>query len=387
MRIIDFTWVLAGPMTTRVLGDLGADVVKLQTEIRSQGTGHNDYPFFAMWNRSKRSAALDMKHPRAAEIVRRLVERADVVVENFAPGVLDRWGVGYEALRGWNERIIYLGMSGCGRDGPWRDFVTFAPTIHALCGLTALTNPPGRCDIGHGISITDHVSGLAGALAILAALEARERSGRGQMIDLSQLEVGAYLLGPAVLELASGGPEAFAQGNRDGLDDIVPNEVYRCGDGAWLAISARDDGEWRRLCAAIGDGRLASDAALGNVAGRRARRAEIDGALATWAARRDADAAMHELQRAGVAAGKVQSAPDLVRADPQLAARAAFTELPHASIGRQWIDRFPGTFSGSTLEPYAASPAFGEHTFDVYGELLGMSEEEIALAIADGLFG
>lgn len=385
LRVLDFTWVLAGPKATRVLGDLGADVIKLQTEQRSQGTAHNDYPFFVMWNRSKRAATLDMKHPRAPEIVRRLVERADVLVENFAPGVLDRWGIGYEKLRTWNERLVYLAMSGCGVDGPWRDHVTYAPTIHALCGLTYLTNPEDRCDVGHGISISDHVSGLAGALAVLAALEVRERTGRGQRIDLSQLEVGASLVGPALLALASGGEEAEPHGNRDGLDDLVPNEVYRCRDGGWLAVTARDDRDWRRLCAALGDPELAGDARLAEVAGRRLHRAAIDRRLAAWAAERDAEAAMTELQAAGVPAGKVQLAPDLER-DPQLAARACFTELAHASLGTQRIERFPATISGVELDPYRPSPAFGEHTFEVYGELLGMGEEEIALAIADGLF-
>jgi crotonobetainyl-CoA:carnitine CoA-transferase CaiB-like acyl-CoA transferase len=386
LRVVDFTWVLAGPKTTRVLGDLGADVVKLQTEIRSQGTGHNDHPFFAMWNRSKRSATLDMKHERAVEIVRRLVEQADVVIDNFAPGVLDRWGIGYETLSSWNERIVYLSLSGCGQDGPWRDHVTFAPTIHALCGLTALTNPPGRRDVGHGISISDHLSGLAGAFAILATLDVRERTGRGQRIDLSQLEVGAYLVGPALLELASGGREAVAQGNRDGLDDLVPNEVYRCADGRWLAVSARDDADWQRLCEAVGDTTIAAELRSLDVAGRRARRGEIDAALTTWASARDADAAMQLLQESGVPAGAVQDARDLVERDPQLAARRAFLTLPHASLGTQSIECFPGVISGIDLDPYLASPAFGEHTFEVYGELLGMSEEEIALAIADGVF-
>lgn len=386
VRVVDFTWVLAGPKATRVLGDLGADVVKLQTEMRSQGTGHNDYPFFAMWNRSKRSATLDMKHPRALEIVRRLVEQADVVVENFAPGVLERWGLGYETLRSWNPRIVCLALSGCGQDGPWRDHVTFAPTIHALCGLTALTNPPGRRDVGHGISISDHVSGLAGALAVLAALEARERTGCGQMIDLSQLELGAYLVGPALLEVASGGREATAQGNRDGLDDLVPNEVYRCGDGRWLAVSARDEDDWHRLCAALGGDALPAALRALPVAARRRRRAEIDAALGAWASGRDADAAMLFLQEHGVPAGAVQDARDLVEGDPQLAARGAFVTVPHASLGTQRLDRFPGSISGVELDPYRASPAFGEHTFEVYGELLGMSEEDVALAIADGLF-
>ncbi|MEW6267765.1 MAG: CoA transferase [Thermodesulfobacteriota bacterium] len=255
----------------------------------------------------------------------------------------------------------------------------------ALCGLTYLTNPEDRRDVGHGISITDHVSGLAGALAVLAALEVRERTGRGQMIDLSQLEVGLYLLGPALLELASGGREAQPRGNRDGLDDLVPNEVYRCRDGEWLAVSARDDAEWRRLRDAVGDPAL-GDEALAGVAERRRRRAEIDARLAAWAARRDAEAAMVDLQERGVPAGKVQSARDVVERDPQLASRGFVVELPHASLGRQAIDRFPARLSGCTLEPYRPSPAFGEHTFEVYGELLGMSEDDVALAIADGLF-
>jgi len=384
LRVLDFTWVLAGPKATRVLGDLGADVVKLQTEVRSQGTAHNDFPFFAMWNRSKRGVALDMKHPRAVDVVRRLAEQADVVVENFAPGVLDRWGVGWDALRSWNERLVYLGMSGCGLDGPWRDHVTYAPTIHALCGLTYLTNPEDRRDVGHGISITDHVSGLAGAVAVLAALEVRERTGRGQRIDLAQLEVGLHLLGPALLDFATTGREAQPHGNRDGLDDLVPNDVYPCRDGAWLAVTARDDVDWGRLCSVVGDPVLA-DPALTDVTGRRARRAEVDARLGAWAAAHEAEAAMHALQEAGVPAGRVQSAPDIAR-DPQLAARACFAELPHATLGTQRIERFPASFSGVALDPYRASPAFGEHTFEVMGELLGMSEEEVALGIADGLF-
>jgi len=158
VRVLDFSWVLAGPYCTRLLADLGADVIKIQTENRSQGANSNAFPYFAMWNRNKRSIGLDMKHPKALETFRRLVEQADVVVENFSVGVLDRWGIGYDAVRQWNDRTIFLSMAGAGQDGPWRDFVTYAPTIHALCGLTYLTNPPGRKDVGMGFALTDHVS-------------------------------------------------------------------------------------------------------------------------------------------------------------------------------------------------------------------------------------
>jgi crotonobetainyl-CoA:carnitine CoA-transferase CaiB-like acyl-CoA transferase len=237
VRVLDFSWVLAGPYCTRLLADLGADVMKIQTENRSQGANSNAFPYFAMWNRNKRSIGLDMKHPKALETFRRLVEQADVVVENFSVGVLDRWGIGYDAVRQWNDRTIFLSMAGAGQDGPWRDFVTYAPTIHALCGLTYLTNPPGRKDIGMGFALTDHVSGLAGALAVLEALEARRRTGRGQRIDLSQLEVGTYLLGPAYVDFLNNGREAHPQGNQDAFADYVPNNLYRCLNDEWLAVA------------------------------------------------------------------------------------------------------------------------------------------------------
>jgi crotonobetainyl-CoA:carnitine CoA-transferase CaiB-like acyl-CoA transferase len=173
LRVLDFTHVLAGPFATRVLGDLGADIVKLQTESRSQGAHANDFPYFAMWNRNKRSVTLDMKHPRALEVFRRLVEQADVVIDNFSAGVLRAWGAGPDVLAGWNPGIVTVSMTGAGEDGPWRDFVTFAPTVHALCGLTALTGPdPDRLDCGTGVAFNDHASGLVGAVAVLAALNA-----------------------------------------------------------------------------------------------------------------------------------------------------------------------------------------------------------------------
>ncbi|MGE0544110.1 MAG: CoA transferase, partial [Dehalococcoidia bacterium] len=315
VRVLDFTWVLAGPYATRILADLGADVIKIQTETRSQGASGNEHPYFVMWNRSKRSAALNIKHPRAVDTFRSLVEQSDIVIDNFSAGVLDRWGIGYAAARRWNERIIYLNLTGVGRDGPWRDFVTYAPTIHALSGLTYLTNPPGRRDIGPGLSLNDHVSGLAGALAALEALEARRRTGRGTLVDLSQLEVGAYLAGPAYLDLLANGRAAQPQGNRDPFEDVVPNEVYRCRDDGWLAITARDDHDWRRLCAAIGDPTLIEDRRLTAVEGRRMHRALVDDRLARWCAEQDADAAMRRLQTAGVPAGVIQDAGTMTAAD------------------------------------------------------------------------
>ena len=163
-------------------------------------------------------------------------------------------------------------MQGAGNDGPWKDFVTFAPTVHALCGLTALTGPEGRMDCGPGVAINDHVSGLAGAVLLLAGLEARRRTGRGQHIDLSQFEVGTYLAGPALVDWIANGREATSIGTRDPFDDPVPNDTVPVGDGRWLAVTARDDDDWRRLAPLLdaGDGLETVDAR--RQAARRGRR-------------------------------------------------------------------------------------------------------------------
>ncbi len=386
VRVLDFSWVLAGPYCTRILADLGADVIKIQTESRAQGANSNAFPYFVLWNRGKRSISLDMKHPKAIATFRRLVEQADAIVENFSVGVLDRWGIGYDTVRQWNERIIYLSMSGAGQDGPWRDFVTYAPTIHALCGLTYLTNPPERKDIGMGFAFTDHTSGLSGALAVLEALEARRRTNRGQRIDLSQLEVGAYLVGPAYADFLNNAREAHPIGNQDAFADYVPNNVYRCLNDEWLAITARNDQEWQRLCETIGAHDLTRDRRMASVEGRQFHRAAVDTAIGAWAVRQEADQAMRQLQAAGVPAGKVQNMRDCTERDEQLAARQWLVEVENKLLGRHQLDSFPAIFSETPLGPYEPSPFFSEHSFEVYKELLGMSEEEIAAAISDGLF-
>ncbi|MEO5899260.1 MAG: CoA transferase, partial [Ilumatobacteraceae bacterium] len=297
IRVIDFTHVLAGPFATRLFADLGAEVLKVQTTVRSQGAHANEYPYFGMWNRSKSSIALNMADDRAIDVLRALVAQADVVIENFSAGVLDEWGAGWKQLSAWNDRIIYLSMHGAGGDGPWRDYVTFAPTVHALSGLTALTGPEGRIDCGTGVALNDHASGLAGAVALLGAIESRRRTGRGQHIDLSQFELASYLVGPALLDFQANGREATAAGTRDAFSDLVPNDVVRTADGRWVAVTARDDDDWRRLAAVIGAGHE-----LATLDVRQRRRDEVRRLLEAWAGGRTADEAAVALQAAGVPA-------------------------------------------------------------------------------------
>ncbi len=394
LRVLDLSWVLAGPFATRLLGDLGADVVKVQTEERATLVNRPDFPYYPVWNRSKRSVTLDLKAQGALDAIRPLVEQADILVENYSSGVLDRLGLGWEAVRAWNPELVYISMSGCGHEGPWKDIISYAPTIHALCGLTHLTNPAGRGDVGCGFSLNDHAAGFAAALCVLAGVEARRRTGRGQYVDMAQLEVGACLLGPALVDWFATGHEAQPAGNVDGLADAVPNEVHRCADGRWLAVTAVDDAMWARLAAVLdvdggpGVGQEGDGGRWDTVEGRRADRAGVDAAVAAWCARQpDGRAAMAQLQGAGVAAGVVQDAEDLLEHDEQHRSRRFWLEADLPGFGPRRHDRFPALWDGDDLSPYRPAPSYlGEANFEVWTELAGLDPEQVADGIASGLF-
>jgi crotonobetainyl-CoA:carnitine CoA-transferase CaiB-like acyl-CoA transferase len=361
VRVLDFTHVLAGPFGNRVLGDLGADVIKLQTAERATIVNSPDHPYFYTWNRSRRSVSLNMKDVRAVDVVRRLVEHSDVLIENFSAGVLDRWGLSYETVRSWNARIVYVTMSGCGHEGPWSRLVTYAPTIHALSGITYLSNPPGRGDVGPGYSLNDHAAGMSAAFSVLAALQARERTGEGQHVDIAQMETGAYLIGPAVLDYLTNGREAQPIGNADPFG-LAVNDCYPTADG-WLAVTCLDEKEAARLAEATGT----TD-------------------VREWASTTKSDDAQELLQSAGIAAGKIQNAGELM-ADPQLVVRGMWRSFDHAVFGRRPYDRFPAIWSGTTLEPYQPPPSYvGEHNFEIYPEVAGIDEAAVGEGIADGLF-
>lgn len=363
VRVLDFSWVLAGPFCCRMLGDLGADVVKLQTAARATSVNDPATGFYATFNRSKRSVALDMKAPGSLDVMRRLVERADVVIENYAAGVLARWGLTWDTLRAWNPRLVYVTMSGCGHEGPWNSVVSYGPTVQALCGLTALSNPPGRGDVGVGYALNDMAAGGLAALSVVAALEARERTGAGQLVDIAQLEVGAYMVGAAVMDVLSNGRAAQPNGNVDPYATFLVNDVFKASDGE-LAVTLRDE---------------ADAAALRVVTGAGPEQ------LAAWCAVRSAAEAMTALQAAGVPAGRVQNAHHMFTDDEQLAARRFFRTLDSPVFGERPHERFPALFGASKLEPYLRAPAYvGEHNLEVLGGVCGMSEQEVAAAIADG---
>jgi crotonobetainyl-CoA:carnitine CoA-transferase CaiB-like acyl-CoA transferase len=385
LRVADFTWVLAGPFATRMLGDLGADVIRVQTEERATTVNAPDHPFTFVWSRSKRNVSLNMKHPSALETVRKFIERADVLMENFAAGVLASWGLDWDTLHAWNPRLIYVTMSGCGHEGPWKHVISYAPTIHALSGITHLTNFSDHSGIGCGFSLNDHLAGFSAVTSVLAALHARERTGQGQRIDLAQLETGTYCIGPALLDYLTNDRLAEPAGNVDGLHDHVPNEVYPCSDG-FIAISVTQASQWQALVEVVGLDEL-NDPELISEEARRKRREAIDHALASWALGRTADAAMTHLQAHGVPAGKVQNARHLAEEDAQHAARGYWRKVNHDFFGERVADSFPALWDGERPVSKHLSAAFvGQDNFELWPELADLDPEEIANGMSDGLF-
>ena len=383
LRVLDFTHVLAGPFATRILGDLGADVVKLNSATREIG----NHPYYIMWNRNKRALSLDMTQARAVEICRALCEKADVVIDNFSVGVLDRWGVGHDSVAKVNPGVIYLGMSGMGEGGPWSKFVTYAPTIHALSGLTYLTGVPGREDIGIGFSYNDHVAGLHGAVVLLAALESRRSTGRGQRIDMSQFEIGVGVSGPALLDFFANARAARPCGNHLPYDKAAPHDCYPCaGEDRWVAIAVMNEEQWHAFRGVMGDPDWARDPRFRSVEERLGNLATLDARVAAWTGSRSAEQVEELCQAAGVPAGVVQNGADLGERDPQLRLSGFLRELedPHPEFGTTYVDRLPLHFQKTPADVYERPRTVGEDNAAVLADWLGMSEAEVRAGEEDG---
>jgi crotonobetainyl-CoA:carnitine CoA-transferase CaiB-like acyl-CoA transferase len=382
VRVLDLTWVLAGPYATKILAEHGADVVKVESKHRHDPTrfspsmrlrpdaGPDDSGYFLNFNRGKRSIALNLRTPEGQEVLRELTARCDVIVENFSPGVLAKWGLGYESLREINPRAILVSMSGVGHTGPWRKAVTFADTLAAMSGLSAETADPGEPPQGLVFGLGDMVAANA---AVLGALDLLVR-GHGGHVDLSQLEAMAATMGPAVLDRETG-PRTAEHPNRS--RHAVPHGVYpAAGDDRWVAITAQDETQWAALRELAG---------LPEHRDRRAAENEIDAALAAWTRGRDADELAARLQAAGVAAAVVATGRDLVEGDEHLAERGFYQRLTHPIAGEV---RHEGIVARLTATPGALTspaPLLGEHTEAVLRELLDIDDDRLAALRAAGI--
>lgn len=387
IRVFDFTHVLAGPFGTRVLGDLGAEIIKVGTSLRGGGANGPGHPYYVMWNRNKKSVMLNLSDPRGVAVARKIAGVSDAIVENFSAGVLRKWGLDRPSLARDNPRITVVSMGGMGRDGPWRSFVTFAPTIHALTGLTYLTNPPGERLIGYGFSLTDHLSGLAGAIAILEGVEHARRTGQGLDVDLSQFEVGLNLMAPALIDRLANGVDPEPVGNRHPFGAWAPHGIYRAaGEDRWVAIAVRGDEQWRALCTVMGRPELAEDARFATHAARLQHEDTLDVAIEDWTRLHDRYEVMRRCQVAGIPAGAVQDAADLTGNDEALAARAFFGESePSGGSGSAPIDRFPARFNGARPGVYRAVHQLGADSFAFLVETVGIPEDEVAVLAGEGV--
>ena len=334
-------------------------------------------------NRNKASITLNLRAPAGVETLLRMVERVDVVIDNFSAGSLARLGLGDERLHERNPRLVVVSMSGFGATGPWRDYVSYADAIGALCGFTALCvdvgDPERPAPVVHGLA--DIVAGHHAALATLAALAQRRRTGRGCVVDLSQLEAMAVQTGPALLAHTATGAEPTRRSTSTPL--AVPEGVYPClGPDRWVAITVIDDGAWRALCTVIGRPDLT---ALAPVERRAGQAVEIDAAIAAWTAPRPATLVAECLQAAGVAAGMVQDGRDLVEHDPQLRARGFYPVVEHPRAGAFVHEGVPIRLSGTPGAVWDAAPLLGADTERVLRELGGLTDPEIEDLRAGGV--
>ena len=384
LRILDFTWLLAGPYATRILADFGAEVIKVQSQKTATGTECNATGYFNAWNRNKLAITLNMAHPEAKDIIHRLVEASDVVMENFAPRVMSNWGLSYEKLVEVKPDIIMLSMSGMGQTGPWRDFVALGPTIQALSSITYLTSAPGSPPSGLGHSYADPVAGLFAALAVLAALGYRSKTGRGLYIDISEYEAMCSLLGPAILDYTVNHSAATPQGNDPGYIPAAPYGCYKCvGEDRWCVIAVFTEEEWQALCRVLGDPAWSREEKFSTFSGRRRNSEELDKLLEQWTVKRTPEGIVNLLQQADICAGIVKDAEDLAN-DPQLKARNFFVQAEHPVLGKTISDGTPIKLSRTPAKFSRAAPLLGQDDHYVYRELLGMSEEELSRYIDEG---
>jgi crotonobetainyl-CoA:carnitine CoA-transferase CaiB-like acyl-CoA transferase len=368
-----------------MLADFGAEVIKVQSAKMSTGIEANTAPYFCAWNRNKRSITLDMDHHEARKIFLKLVKISDIVVENFSPRVMSNWDLDYATLKKSNVKLIMLSMSATGQNGPWKDFVSYGPTLQSLGGLTYLTSYSQDAPMGLGYAYADMVSGLYGAISILAALRHRDRCGQGQYIDLSEYEAVCTTIGPALIDAGFNHHQIMPTGNHAEHRPAAPYGCYKCsGEDRWCVIAVFTEDEWQSLCGIVGNPAWSKAEKFSSLAGRMKHKEILDRHIGEWTADRTAENVADGLQQAGITAGVVQNAENLAN-DPQLSARNFFTSLSHPVLGEIKTDSYPFKFKKNRQAAWKASPLLGEANQYVFEELLGMKKATIQSYIEQGI--
>jgi benzylsuccinate CoA-transferase BbsF subunit len=380
IRVLDFTHVLAGPFCTRLLADLGADVVRVESRK------HPDHPWQSTFvsedgrhasylntNRNKRSIALDLKNPTGQEIAARLAAASDIVIENFSAGVMDRLKLSYENLSKKNPRLVYVSMSGYGHNGPRRDWTSMNMNLQGYSGLMTVSGAEGDPPTAISNSWNDYVGGLHACFAILQALDERRESDKGRRIDLSQFECSASMIGSLLLSSAVDGKAPERRGNRS--DRSAPQGVYPCaGRDEWCALSVETNDQWQALAKLIGQPGWAMDRRFENVAARLRENDPIDQAITTWTKRFTAVDVEEQLRAAGISCERVRRINDVVDG---VDGATAFVRAPERRVGSMLTTKLPFTLSFIDLPGPRSAPSLGEHSAAVLRDWLDAAAAEI----------
>lgn len=378
IRVLEFTKVWAGPYAGKYLAALGAEVIKVESlsnldEMRAYGgVDINAAPYFLSINQEVLSVQVNMKTAEGLDLLKRMVAKSDVVIDNIRNGAMERSGLGYESLKAIRPDIIQATIKMWGNDGPLAYQTGYAPCFAALAGLNYLVGHEGEVPRGMNIRYGDSTAGAYTALAILAALHHRESTGEGQFIDVSAVEAMTSLIGDSLLAWSVTGEVPQADGNYHA--EMCPHGAYPCADGEWLSIAVAQDAEWQSLCRVLG---MAPKPEHAMLAGRQADRHAIDAALADLTRYRDAEALAEELRSAGVPAFRSMSSIDLCSSD-WLWGRGAFRMVSDHSNGSRPVIGTPWRMSPDEARLERGAPMLGEHNDYVYGELLGLPPGDIA---------
>lgn len=376
VRVVDFTQVVAGPYCTMMLADMGAEVVKieraghgddLRRTVPYRGReGHEDY--FNALNRSKKSVALNLKDEAHRAIAQRLIGCADVVVENFSPGTVDRLGVGWEAARERNPRLVYCSLSGFGQTGPYRSRPAMDPIIQAVSGIMSVTGLPEGEPTMIGAPLADVISGMFAAYAIVSALRLVTAEGGGQLIDLSMQDALLASIGTRMGETLQAGISPPRLGNENPLR--VPANTYRTADGAWLAIIVHDDAQWAPFCRALGRDEWIEAPQLSTMALRIENRAEVNALVAGRFAGHDEAHWAARLEAHHISYSRVNDYGQAL-IDPQVVHRELVREIEHPVSGKIRVVGPPWRMSGTATD-VSSPPTLGQHTGEVLQQWLGI---------------
>ena len=397
VRIVDFTWVGAGPYTTKILADAGAEVIKIESGKRpdilrltppfKDGIeGLNRSGYFANRNTSKKSFQLDMSQERSRILIKELVKTADIVSNSFTAGTMEKWGLGYENLKEVKNDIIFISMPMQGTTGPHKEFSGFGAMMNALIGLNHLTGMPDREPIGTGTNYPDHVPNPThGAFAILSALRYRNMTGKGQYLELAQTESALGVLAVAIMEAANNATSPKRRGNY--VDYAAPNGAYRCkGDDEWCVISCKTEEQWDAFLRVTGLNELSHNPKFASLEERKRNGSQLDAIISTWTKRYTPKEVMQVLQSEGVPSGMIQSAKSLIDEDVHLKYRNHFVELEHPEMGKTLYNNLPFRLSKTPVVIQSPAPLLGADTEFVCKKLLNMSDESYEALIEKGIF-